>query len=131
MSDINELRAAAERGRKLYRESPAHVQRREQCIIMGLLSEAYLAEHPADDGEPVTEEWLKSTIGWIPVDGGTDGYIGVDKIIFCKGSENVYSAWLQTSNHYYDMRRIVRVYTRGDVRLLCRALGITLKEGGA
>jgi hypothetical protein len=24
---------------------------------------AYLAEHPADDGEPVTEEWLRDTFG--------------------------------------------------------------------
>jgi len=34
--------AAATRARKLYRESPAHVQAREQCTLMGLLAEAIL-----------------------------------------------------------------------------------------
>jgi len=89
-----------------------------------LLARAYLAEHPEDDGEPVTEEWLRSSVGWIPVEGS--GYIGRDGIIFCKGSESVYSAWLQISQYYYDMRRIVRVETRGDVRRLCKALGVSL-----
>jgi len=133
MSDTNELRAAAER---LRTNADAEYAKMSPLLYFAdceTLANGYLAEHPADDGEPVAgdTEWMKAAIGWIPVDGGRDGYIGRDKIIFCKGSENIYSAWLQVSQHYYDMRRIVRVYTRGDVRRLCRALGITLKEGAA
>lgn len=89
------------------------------------LAISYLAEHSEDDDELVTEEWLRNYVGWIPVEGS--GYIGCDKVIFCKGSESVYSAWLKISQYYYDMRRIVRVETRGDVRRLCAALGIELK----
>lgn len=121
---MDELREAAKRGIKLYKESPDHVRQRDQCFLMGMFCDLWLKEHPEDDGEPVTEDWLRSSVGWIPVEGS--GYIGRDGIIFCKGSESVYSAWLQISQYYYDMRRIVRVETRGDVRHLCKALGVSL-----
>lgn len=101
------------------------IRRKEECLYE--VCRQWLAEYPEDDEEPVTEEWLRDSVGWIPVE--RSGYIGQDGIIFCKGSDSVYSAWLKISDHYYDMRRIVRVKTRGDVRRLCTALVIELKEG--
>jgi hypothetical protein len=102
MNDTNELRAAAERGRKLYRESPAHVQQREQCLLLGLLSEAYLAEHPADDGERATERWVSAAIDWHNRDSRHDVLLSVVRLGI----------------------------TKVAFRKLCVDIGITLKEGG-
>lgn len=84
------------------------------------LAEAYLAEHPADDGEPVTAEWLES-IGFY-----RDG-VHPDDPFTCRES----SIYLSPK---YDDEKLwvvfVEVYelgkskTRGDVRRLLAALGI-------
>jgi hypothetical protein len=90
---------------------------REKCLA------AYLAEHPADDNEPVTRDWLIA-LGFhsvfrtlrLDVNGRTriemwcddNGKAGCICVNDCKISNDK--------------------ATRGDVRRLCRALGISLKE---
>jgi hypothetical protein len=63
MSD--ELRAAAERCRGL--EGPGWVDTENasaECVAdLLVLARAWMAEHPADDAEPVTADWLEAT-GW-------------------------------------------------------------------
>lgn len=39
---FEEITALAERGLKLWRESPLHIRNREQCRIMGELAKAWL-----------------------------------------------------------------------------------------
>jgi hypothetical protein len=40
--NFEEITALAERGLKLWKESPLHVRQREQCRIMGALAKAWL-----------------------------------------------------------------------------------------
>lgn len=99
----------------------------------GALSRAFLAEHPADDDESVTEEWLLS-VGfdgdWVMLRAGER----LESPEFCLSFHGIEKgdgkkrAWLLT----LDPVKTVSVEfpeTRGQVRLMCRALGITLKEG--
>lgn len=67
--------------------------------------QAYLAEHPADDMEPATHEWLDA-VGVADVD--IDG------------------AWVRRCAEFED--GICGKWTRGDVRRLCAALGVIVKE---
>lgn len=87
------------------------------------LADAYLCEHPADDDEPVTEEWLLS-VGFVK--GGSPqarniycGYLTIDDI--ASGEASICN-W----NDRVAIERSIE--TRRDVRLLCKALGVTLKE---
>jgi hypothetical protein len=77
-----------------------------------------------DDQEPVTEEWLRS-VGFVKVDSGfrlNSEAAGKHHLrytnVFCHDSEGWWANGLG----------IRPQKTRGDVRLLCRALGINLKE---
>lgn len=93
---------------------------------------ADLAEHPADDETPIDREWLVS-LGCKRDDWGSgtadftvpsddiqleiriwaDEACGIDAIIF---------------NHLDSGNVQICVATRGDVRRLCKALGVELKE---
>ena len=92
-----------------------------QCAAW-TLAKAYLAEHPADDEEPVTGDWLLS-IGFEP--DATHLVLrrfGPDE----NGKIQVYlldRRWLLHGT------RIKMLCTRGDVRRLCAALRVPLKEG--
>jgi len=89
------------------------------------LANAYLAEHPADDEEPISEEWLHS-VGFEDDRAGTP----------TAGALHIRHAPLpkMDSDEEYPAHACVRSFpipvpkTRGDVRRLCRALGIALKE---
>jgi len=84
------------------------------------LAAAYLAEHPADDGEPITEEWLRSVGFKVSPDfeflfieaGLRPGTIEFDPDI----------GWI-----IFGSKATRLLETRGDVRRLCAALGIELK----
>lgn len=103
MSDTNELRAAAERRRAnpgwkgMAYPYPTAV---DDAIV---LANAYLAVHPADDGERATERWVSAAIDWYNRDGRHDVLLSVVRLSI----------------------------TKGTFRRLCVDLGITLKEGGA
>lgn len=116
-----------------------------------LLADAYLAEHPADDGEPITTEWLEfvgakivpfkagvSANFLIEDYGGTEGNARVELHLVAHYDKGM----LQTDEWITDVVSygndgeheegvgLVRSWcrTRGDVRLLCQALGIPLQE---
>lgn len=83
---------------------------------------ASVAEHLADDHEPLTEEWLIET-------GFTDseGY-GLEVSIRNKetGADVAYRANDRSLWFYMD-RPIATPTTRGDVRRLCSVLGVKLE----
>lgn len=76
---------------------------------------------PGDDGEPITPEWigeiLPPTVGFR---GEYQGKFGrIDWRLF---ATEVLGMWL--NGEVYNWRQA----TRGDLRRLCEALGVTLKE---
>jgi len=103
MSDTNELRAAAER---LRTNADAEYTKMSPLLYFAdceTLANGYLAEHPADDGEPVASKDIPR-----------NDVVSIDEygtLTICNGK--------------------IHHVTRGDVRRLAQALGITLKEGGA
>ena len=130
---MDELRAAAERVAKYIRKKEPDmlsVGKPMQAFMADVrkVAAAYLAEHPADDAEPVTEDWLLS-IGFTrnKIDqvilileskdlGRAMTYITISPCELCIESDDGGSIWLGER-------------TRGDVRTLCRALGVEMKEG--
>jgi hypothetical protein len=125
-----ELRAAAERLR-MYHDAiernrnfgafPAPmIKAREVSKAEEFLARAYLAEHSADDGEPITADWLRSV-------GFTSGNGYLQK-------EN----WKNRIDYLESIGRLFingrgiewqgETGTRGDVCRLCRALGIELSR---
>ncbi len=141
MSD--ELKAAAERLRKHYAcysvcDSPYFLPE-ISMINMPLLdcdekdvSQAYLAEHPADDGEPITKEWLLS-IGSAyhsVLHQFAIGKYGQIRILFWPRA-NRCEWFLEVLK---EMIEIPRQSTRGQFRRLLSALGINgdkPKESGS
>ncbi len=82
-----------------------------------LTSNAYLAEHRADDGEYTTEEWLDSVLDRERMD---------DDITYWTPGRGIcihLDGGVYIQNEEYGPAK-----TRGDVRNLCRALGIELEE---
>ncbi len=97
---------------------------------------AWLREHPADDGEAVTAEWLKA-VGF-----GQDDRIHTAWALQFSPHEpehNPDDNWciVYQSDGFYrwrleddeaDVSSLPDMPTRGHVRRLCAALGITLQE---
>jgi hypothetical protein len=87
------------------------------------VADAYLAEHPADDGEPITADWLRSAL---PVTRSVfPSKDCVSFLIDCKFDIECFFGrrWVAVFSVF-----ILEMKTRGDVRLLCRALQIDLTE---
>ena len=82
----------------------------------------HLAEHPADDAEPWTTGWLEDA-GF-----AHGGYCGG-----CFQIRTEFGQWLRvlTINSMWRLgrNRLPDMKTRGEVRLLCRALKIKLTSG--
>lgn len=81
------------------------------------LARAYAAEHPPDDSDPLTEQWMRS-VG--AVDSKTYGCLALIVstqlyLYFSDGKAGIKG-------------QFVLCCTRGDVRRLCAALGSPLKE---
>jgi hypothetical protein len=94
---------------------------RVQC--MSVLANAYIAEHLADDDEPITEAWLLS-VGFDSKDGlhrcvGFKTDLGE---IFCAGLDHVF-VW-----SLFNLDFFPGPHTRGEVRLLFKVLKYELKE---
>lgn len=87
-----------------------------------------LAKHPADDDEPVTEEWM-SEIGF--KDGRLKNELGYDCMSTYLRIDDI-GQWYYGTDYGMELDAEVMLpsdrKTRGDVRRLCRALGITLTE---
>ena len=114
-----------------FRESPYFVEGRgvDESLRLPDVRIAMLlclAEHPADDDEPVTEEWLRS-VGFCDteymssLENGPLEYVLEEEVYF---PEN----WILNGG---DPPESMSIKTRGDVRRLCRALGIQLNEPAA
>lgn len=117
ITNQEQVKAAAERLRRYYgsNESIESIYGLGESASMSYANDnmivarnAALAEHPADDDEPITEEWLESS-------GALDALTEAFGML-----------------HISD--GVVRVgkglSTRGEVRRLCEALGIELNSEG-
>lgn len=90
---------------------------------------AYLAEHPDDENEAVTVEWLLS-VGFAEDDQATEG---VDYVWINSGDRAYFDlqCWFKNTWRISDSDNDIALPApmgRGDVRRLCAALGIKLKE---
>ncbi len=101
------------------------------------LAHAYLAEHPADEHEPLDDAFVRSNTHTLPTDG--DGpfwhwlesgkpYHTVHVFLLC----SEFGRWSACVSMPADAdcipwKEICELKTRGDVRRLCAALGIELK----
>ena len=99
-----------------------------RCADVDRTPNAHLAEHHADDGESITEEWLRS-VGFERDSFGRYelhpfGFLG-PSLAWVDPAVNTY--WC--GEVVYEGRRWPNpLNTRGAVRLICRALGLDLKE---
>jgi hypothetical protein len=120
-----ELKAAAERLRSGFNHAqcPDHCG---DCNDARALAEAYLAEHPTDDGEPVTLDWLRTLWKVEPGHTKRESYIvarrGLFEVGWCPECGELPAAMA------LDRKIIYKCPTRGQWRMLCRALGIPLKS---
>lgn len=95
------------------------------------LAKGWLAEHPADDGEPVTADWLLSA-GFVADEYGQhvrEVQIGYDCNVVGLYTPNLVG-WLvyDSLGSGENEVSIGGLPTRGHVRRMCAALGITLTE---
>lgn len=147
---MSDVKAAAERSRKIQagedglkvylpKDPGAEYTHLASQILTNLiakdksdLANAYLAEHPADDSERLTGEWVVKAIPFRGRSGGIQaGSVSVDihteGVFRCEFEVwwNEFGCWVRLFGAY-----LMRIETRSDLRLLCRALGISL-EGKA
>lgn len=100
------------------------------------LARWYRADHPADDGEAITVEWLKS-VGFrrfMQPANGQSLSITVWPVVISrwvnKGGLPVMWSVKKFADEPDDwLTQCLTPVTRGDVRRLCRALGVQLNEG--
>jgi hypothetical protein len=118
-----QLRVCASRLELLYSHKEEPLQRAIHAV-----ASAYLAEHPADDAEPVDEAWLES-VGFVH----GDSAIGSPRMNSPRAPVDETQVVTIESDGaaYYDVDDghwviLPDVETRGDVRRLCAALGIEL-----
>jgi len=123
MSMNEELKQAAERLLNPHRVSDQFQEMMAQAYRIAddytMLAEAYLREHPSDDDTPIDEAWLRS-VGFAERPEYPCG-IWLDGLRYMPKHKNW--LWCETI-----MARCT-VCTRGELRRLCSALGVTLKGG--
>lgn len=97
---------------------------------MNKLACAYLAEHPADEDEPVTSEWIRS-VAAVYWEAGKESYWPGHELRFSEkigDNPGGFYIWNEGPHSHSQKPSYMPIKTRGQVRLLCRALGIELKE---
>lgn len=103
-----------------------HEQPALRSSDMALLVRAYLDEHQADDGEPVSEEWLRA-VGfaehWYPSMLGPERTTDF-RVVFGVDWKNG-SVCLHAGHTTFATP--IKAPTRGHVRRLCKALGVPLR----
>lgn len=133
---MDEIRAAAERltgdWGKTYPPAPDAVD----AILLDTVrvAKVYLAEHPADDGVPLSADWLDTLTRdkegrnhWRLSDGPRTAGVVVVEVVMRPSYCTVEVCGRLTREwwpHAEDASR--RQYTRGDLRRLCAAIGIDL-----
>ena len=88
-----------------------------------IVAEDYLADHLVDDDEPVTAEWLKS-VGFEIGDYGIAVIQNDDYLVLEMHTDGKWAEAYQAGNE--DGIRLPDLLTRGDVRRVCSAIGITV-----
>lgn len=88
---------------------------------MAAVVTAYLAEHPADDAEPVTEAWLRA-VEWEQIRDGPHWWLRALPMLRWDRRENE----LMIGSNSVGWHLVSRPTTCGDVRRLASALGIRL-----
>lgn len=98
---------------------------RERSVADQIVREhnAYLAEHPADDEEPVTEDWLRA-VGSKPIPGVS--FHAFDLGLFVQVGVRPDGSLCIHADRFTATLKMA-ICTRGDVRRLCAALGVPLK----
>ncbi len=125
-----ELRAAAER---LASEDASAYPRHGNAYALTdavALARAWLAEHPADDEEPISQSWLLAS-GWAKVDYSWAGQVQCFEIAnwgihWIEGGWGLF--YLTADGFDGSETWLSHMNTRGCVRRLCAALEIELKE---
>jgi hypothetical protein len=118
---MNELREAAERLRDIIDTRIMRSQSAKWCAderALWLLARAYLAEHQADDDDAIDADWLRSVgrelLNGYCFDGqGITLWLAIDKR----------NRWMAELMQDDVLIALGEIKTRGDLRLLCRALG--------
>lgn len=128
---MSEIRAARERLRKLWHDHKVNTYMdipESSTTDANLLACHDLAAHPPDDNERITEEWLDTLSERQESDGGlvwvlgqcdTGGSVTIFRVTYENGTFTAF---------YVSGTKVRMIHTRGDVRLLCRALGIPLES---
>ncbi len=135
MSKQDELRDKAERMVHAVEMTNALIPMTGPNVMddAGEIAKAWLAEHPADDGELISNEWLES-LGCKPVhwqSGTIDWDVPADEFkltirVWENGVRAHPDAILENARDSGNFQK--EVVTRGDVRLLCKFLGMPLVE---
>ena len=83
------------------------------------LAVAYAAEHPADAGEPISVAWLQAI-----------GFTGPNQIASMRCGPITLDPYANDeSDQWWETEFCgTKFRTRGQVRVLCRALGVDIKE---
>jgi hypothetical protein len=129
----SDVRAAAERCRlnRYTAEAPdmrtAMNEKRDDWRTLAL---AYLAEHPADDAEPISQAWLRS-VGFRDVG---ENCVGENYLCVNTTGRTALIVWSEgwflseaCGGNFAGQVGIKTPENRGAVRRLCQCLGITLK----
>ncbi len=125
MDDAKAVREVAKAANKLFRESP--FKERKQVEFLGILSSYILAEHPVDDGELVTAEWIKKVL---PQTGNENFYCSPRGEYKGTVADVTWIEWQSGLCLYIGGYGIGwRVMTRRQLRQLLAGLGITLPQG--
>ena len=124
----DDVRAAAERITRSVHEAvytgPLSLQGKLADAL--IVADAVLAEHPADDGDPVTGEWLEVVIPGFSLNaGGQMGGCVYDSYRVTAVRKD--GGWGIVAS-VAEGEAGVLCPTRGHVRRLCAALGIPLTE---
>lgn len=94
-------------------------------LFAGNVARAWLVEHPADDDGLITEEWLRAV-------GFADDEDHLCIVAPDRENEGLVIRRLSTgewnAEDGFEAIQVPSPSTRGDVRLLCRALGVNLKR---
>lgn len=121
-----EQKAAAERLRVSLKKRHVKFQSSPRTYLgdMELIVIAYLAQHPADDDEPIDEEFLRS-VGFVDIDKNTLQFDRDLPVDVWHGGVMAEAEWSVGGER---IPHELMPSTRGDLRRLASALGIELRE---
>ena len=130
MSITPEEQAALEKVRTwLSVYGPNSLPKLDDLAAIVSVAQIALREHPADDDEAITPEWLAKNCKPSELSPAVYGYSIYGPGITLKIEPSPHSCikWFAIADQDRDSVTLAVVKTRGDVRRLCQALGIELK----